>query len=72
MYVHVCEVSIYRIDDPHNRGVLAAVHAEMCEHDEGCNLKTIKSNIPAPLTHDFTTLCFGYLPKEPVPEVKGL
>ena len=33
---------MYRIDGPHNRTVTAAVHAEMCEDDEGCNLKTVK------------------------------
>ena len=36
----------YRIDGPHNKAVLAAVHAEMREHDEDCSLTTIRSKLP--------------------------
>ena len=36
----------YRIVGPHNKAVLAAVHAEIREHDEDCSLTTIRSKLP--------------------------
>ena len=34
-----------RIDGPHNKTVLAAIQAEMHEHDEDCSLSTIRGEV---------------------------
>ena len=42
--IHNRNVYLYRIDGPHNKTVLAAIQAEMREHDENCSLSTIRGN----------------------------
>ena len=62
----------YRIDGPHNKTVLAAIHAEMREHDEDCSFNTIRSKIisipiQVVIIAVYIHRCFGHIQKESVP-----